>query len=149
MEYLYNPFKVTEGKIKEVFKENKGAPFEMADVKTGEVSFFQKVTRVVKVIVDTSNYVKIYRGNSHVIYNFTLKEFLLFHYIIDNMGIHTGIVVLDCETVCKVTKMSRSSFYLSVSHLLSKGIIARKKGSTIEFFVNINYVFNGSRLKVK
>jgi hypothetical protein len=149
MEYLESPFIVMEDKVKEVFKESKGAPFEMADVKTGEVSFFQKVTKVVKVIVDTANYTKIYRGNSNVIYEFTLKEFLLFHYIIDNIGIHTGIVVLDCGTVCSVTKMSRSNFYIAVSQILSKNIIARKKGSSVEFFVNINYVFNGSRLKIK
>jgi hypothetical protein len=149
MEYSESPFKVIEGKIKEVFKESKGAPFEMADVKTGEVSFFQKVTRVSKAIVDTSNYTKVYKGNSDVFYEFGLKEFLLFYYIVDNLGIHTDRIMLYPELLYDACKMSESTFRRALITLLEKNIIARKKGSSIEFFVNINYVFNGSRLKLR
>lgn len=149
MEYLKNPFKINEGKVKEVFKERKGSPFELANVATGEVNYYQKISKRVKVIVDTSNYTKIYKGNTGVIYKLSYKGLLLFHYVADNLGIHIDTIILDFGAVSQVCKMSESSFYRAVSELLEKNIIARKKGSSIEFFVNINYVFNGSRLKVK
>lgn len=149
MEYKKNPFKINEGKIKEVFKENKGAPFEMADVKTGEVSYFQRVTKVTKVIVDTANYTKIYKGNKEVVRNLTHGALLMLHYIIDEIDIHSDQIVLESNSYCSEMKCADKTFRRSINELLEKNIIAHKYGSTIEFFVNINYVFNGSRLKVR
>lgn len=146
--HLENPFKIASGKIKEVFKEVKGAPFEMADVKTGEVSFFQKVSKITKVTVDTANYVKIYKGNADVVYKLTHSSLIMLHYIINEIGIHTDRIILDSGSYCDIMSCSDKTFRRSVNELIDKGVIAKRKGSSIEYFVNPNFIFNGSRLKL-
>jgi hypothetical protein len=149
LEFLSSPFKVMEGKVKEIFVEKKSAPFEMADVKTGEVNFFQKITKVSKATIDTSNYAKYYKGNTHVIYKLSPPALLMYNYIVNELGIHTDLIVLESDCYCSIMECSDKTFRRAILELLEKNIIARKKGSSIEFFVNINYVFNGSRLKLK
>ena len=149
MDYSENPFKVIEGEIKEVFKRIEGGDYRLADVDSGEVNVFTKAARNKRVIVDTGNYIKIYRRGAMVASKLSQGSIALFFYILIHLKPHMDDISLDSGTVCKWSDISERTFYRAISELLEKNIIARKKGSSIEFFVNINYVFNGSRLKVK
>lgn len=148
-EHLTSPFKVKEGTIIECFKRIEGGDYELADINSGEVSVFTKAAKNKRVVVDRGNYVKVFKGNNEVIRALSVrgKEFMF--YLMLHIGIHSGIIILECSVVCEWCGWKKSTYYLALEELLEKNIIARKKGSTIEFFVNINYVFNGSRLKVK
>ena len=149
IEYLSTPFKVKEGIVIECFKRIDGGDYELADTTSGEVNVFRKAAKNKRVIVDKGNYVKVFKGNNEVIRKLSVrgKEFMF--YLMLYIGIHSDVIVLDCGVVCEWCGWKKSTYYTALDELLEKNIIARKKGSSIEFFVNINYVFNGSRLKLK
>ncbi len=150
MEYTENPFKVIEGEIKECFKRIEGGDYRLADIDSGEVNVFTKAAKNKRVMVDTGNYIKFYRRSIAVITKLTPATLQVFFYMVFHLKPHFDHVVLESKTVCEACDgFCDRTFRRSISELLEKNIIARKKGSTIEFFVNINYVFNGSRLKVK
>lgn len=149
IDFLDSPFKVKEGVIKECFKRVEGGDYELADVRSGEVSVFTKASKSKKVLVDTGNYVKLYKEGIKVALGLSNVGMMMFIYIAAHLRPHTDTVVLDCGICCEFCSCKRSTYFTVLSELLEKNIIARKKGSSIEFFVNINYVFNGSRLKVK
>lgn len=123
--------------------------YELADTHTGEVRTFTEASKNRRVIVDTGNYAKVFKGNEKVIRGLSDKGRFFLFYIIFNIGIHTDTIILECSVVCEWCGWKKSTYYGAVEEIILKGIIARKKGSSIEFFVNLNYVFNGSRLKVK
>jgi Fic family protein len=148
MEYSESPFKVIEGQIKECFKRIEGGDYELADTTSGEVNVFRKAAKNKRVFVDTANYVKIYKEGLLVASSLGFGGKAMFLYIALNIMAHKEDIYLPCDIVCKWCGISRRTYYRSLSELLDKNIIARKKGSSLEFFVNINYVFNGSRLKV-
>ena len=150
MEYLDNPFKVINGEIKECFKRVEGGDYELADTHSGEVNVFRKAAKNKRVMVDTGNYVKFFRGGLMSILELSPASLQIVLYIAINLRPHTDNIILECSTVCGyIGSFGERTFYRAISELLEKNIIARKKGSSIEFFVNINFVFNGSRLKIK
>lgn len=149
IEYLDNPFKVVEGVIKEAFKRIHGEDYTLADVNSGEVSVFTKASKNKRVLVDTGNYVKVYKEGIKVLIGLSHVGRVMFLYIAANLKPHMDSVVLESGICCEWCDCKRSTYFTALSELLEKNIIARKKGSSIEFFVNINYVFNGSRLKMK
>jgi hypothetical protein len=146
--YLVSPFKVPFGTVIEAYKNVKGKSYEYADTQSGEVKLFEEVSRNKRVMVDKGKYVKVFKGNNEVLFRLSDNSKSVFLYIMLHLGIHTDIIVLDLETVCGVCGFKRDSFVRSVKELSEKGIIALKKGSSIEYFVNPNYIFNGSRLKL-
>lgn len=133
----------------ECFKRIDGGDYELADTTSGEVNVFRKAAKNKRVIVDKGNYVKVFKGNNEVIRKLSVRGKELMFYLMLYIGIHSDVIVLDCGVVCEWCGWKKSTYYTALDELLSKDIIARKKGSSIEFFVNINYVFNGSRLKLK
>jgi hypothetical protein len=149
IEYLNNPFPIKEGVIKECFKRIEGGDYELADTTSGEINVFRKAAKNKRVLVDTDNYVKIYKGALPVLKTLNRLSLVTFWYIAFHLKPHKDTIYLDCNSVGEECGFKKTAFYEAIKELLEKNIIARKKGSTIEFFVNINYVFNGSRLKVK
>jgi hypothetical protein len=149
MDYLENPFKVIDGEIKEAFKRIEGGDYRLADVDSGEVNVFTKAAKNKRVMVDTGNYIKVYRRGALVASKLSQGSIVMFFYIMLHLKPHTDSISLEASIVCKWGGISDRTYYRAFSELLEKNIIARKKGSSIEFFVNINYVFNGSRLKMK
>lgn len=149
IEYFSNPFKVKEGVIKECFKRIEGGDYELADTSSGEVNVFRKAAKNKRVLVDTGNYVKIYKSVFPVLNSMSRLSIVTFWYIAEHLKPHQDTIYLDSGIVGEECGFKRTAFYDSIAELIEKGVIARKKGSSIEFFVNINYVFNGSRLKLR
>lgn len=149
IDFLDNPFKVQDGVIKETFKRIEGGDYELADIRSGEVSMFRKADRNKRVLVDTGNYVKLYKQGMRVALGLSNVGMMMFIYIASHLLPHADVVILECGSCCEFCNCKRSTYFSVLSELLDKKVIARKKGSSIEFFVNINYVFNGSRLKIK
>jgi hypothetical protein len=149
IEYFKNPFPIKEGAIKECFKRIEGGDYELADTSSGEINVFRKAAKNKRVLVDTSNYVKIYKAAFPVLISLSRMSLITFWYIAENLKPHNDTIYLDCEIVGNECGFKRTAFYGAISELIDKKVIARKTGSSVEFFVNINYVFNGSRLKVR
>jgi hypothetical protein len=149
IEYLNNPFPIKEGVIKECFKRIEGGDYELADTSSGEINVFRKAAKNKRVLVDTANYVKIYKGALSVLMTLNKLSLVTFWYIAVNLKPHQDTIYLDSEVVGSECGFKRTAFYDAIKELVDKNIIARKKGSSVEFFVNTNYVFNGSRLKIK
>ena len=144
-----NPFKVIKGAVIECFKRVEGGDYEFADTTSGEVNVFRKAAKNKRVLVDKANYVKVFKGNDDLIKGLSGRGKEFAFYLMLHVGIHYDTIILECSTVCDWCGWKKSTYYTALEEFISKGIIARKKGSSIEFFVNINFVFNGSRLKIK
>jgi len=149
IEYFNNPFPIKEGAIKECFKRIEGGDYELADVNSGEVNIFRKAGKNKRVMVDTGNYVKIYKAGIPALMSLSRLSLVTFYYIAFNLKPHSNIIYLDGGIVGAECGFKRTAYYEAINELIEKNIIARKKGSSIEFFVNPNIVFNGSRLKVR
>jgi hypothetical protein len=149
MDNLRGQFNIAEGIIKECFKRVEGGDYELADTSSGEVNVFRKAAKNKRVMVDTGNYVKFFREGLSVIQTLGFGGMSVFIYIAINLKPHRDDIYLPCELICKECNISRRTYYRAIGELLKKKVISRRQGSTVEFFVNINYVFNGSRLKLK
>src|SRR5690348_10248226 len=88
IEYFDNPFKVKEGVIKECFKRIEGGDYELADTSSGEVNVFRKVAKNKRVLVDTGNYVKIYKDVFPVLINMSRLSIVTFWYIVEHLRPH-------------------------------------------------------------
>lgn len=148
-EYLSNPFKVKDGCIIECYKIEAGGEYEFADVHSGEVNTFRKIGKSKRVLIDRSNYVKVYKGNNDLIRVLSSSGKELAFYVMLHIGIHSEIIFMDCIVVCEWCGWKKSTYYKALKEIIQVGILARKKGSKRAFFVNPNFVFNGSRLKIR
>ena len=148
MDKISSPFKIKEGDIIEAFKKIQGGEFEYADVSNGEVSVFHKVAKSKRVIIDRANYVKIYKNGYEVLKGLSANGVKLFIYISLHLGIHTDTIFIDNEVVSEWCGWKKTVHYSAITELIKKEVIARKGGSNIEYFVNPNFIFNGSRLKL-
>lgn len=147
MTKIISPFRVKDGDIIEAYKREGGGVFEFADTLSGEVSLFEKQVKSKRVIVDRGNYVKLFKGSYSLVHGLSANSLRLFLFICFHVGVHSETIIFSYESVSKFCGFKRTVYYQSVSDLLDKQVIARK-GSN-EYFVNPNYVFNGSRLKLK
>lgn len=148
MNEIINPFKIKDGDIIEAFKKVQGGEFEYADVRSGEVSVFQKVGKNKRVVVDRANYVKVYKHSVDLVRGLSASGVKLFVYIAFNLGVHKDVIYLDVDIVSEWCGCKKSAYYNGLSELTEKGVIARRGDSNIEYFVNPNFIFNGSRLKL-
>jgi hypothetical protein len=144
---IRNPFKIVEGDIIEAFKKEYGGVYEYAEVSSGEVSMFQKVSKSKRVIVDRANYVKVYKHGQDLVKDLSDSGVRLFLYIAIHLGVHQDTIFLYQGTVCEWCGFKRATYFNTLSELVKKNVVA-KRGDSIEYFVNPNFIFNGSRLKL-
>lgn len=141
-------YKLEKGVVIEVFKKEKGGVYEYADVRNGEVNLFEKISTTKRVLVDKGNYFKVFKKKEVVISRLSDGALRLFMFIAFHVGIHSDMVVFNYDTLNDWCGMKRTTYFSSVNELVAKDIICRKEGSLIEYFVNPNFIFNGSRLKL-
>lgn len=146
--YLENPFRV-EG-ITEISYVTKGNEDLVVDPKTGEMYTMKKVPKSYpNQKHDPLVYTKFFQGSSNVLMDLPTPSIKMFIYAMDRIKPLSTSVFLnvdDCMVVCKFK--SATSYRDGVKGLVDKKIIARKVGSSMEFWINPNIFFNGNRLRL-
>lgn len=146
--FLENPFRI-EG-ITEISYVAKANEDLVVDQNTGEMYTMKKVPKSYpNQKHDPLSYAKYFQGNCARIMDLPTPSIKMFIYAMDRIRPIQDAVYLnvdDCMNVCKFK--SATSYREGIKGLVDAKIIARKVGSSMEFWINPNVFFNGNRLRM-
>ncbi len=104
---------------------------------------------VEKVIIDKRKYVKIFNDSFTTIKDLSTCGLQLLCFMALRLAISKDEIYLDIKAFNEFCDYkSRQPFYKGIVELLNKGVIARKVGKDHFYFINTNFIFNGSRKKL-
>lgn len=97
---------------------------------------------------DPMVYTKVYQLAYLKLKNMSFVALKVFNYAVYTARLGKDIVFLNCADVMQQCGISKASYYIAIKELIENEIIAKKLGSSIEFWVNTNMFFNGNRIKL-
>lgn len=112
----------------------------------GEEVHFQKLGDRVLVNFDVHPFIKIYRDAIPMISMLSDAAIKVLMYVIGNISPKKDSIIIDknaCAAACGYKTIAQVN--KGVHELLEKRFIYRKEGELPEFFININYIYNGKR----
>jgi hypothetical protein len=146
-EYLQNPFKPTGIEFKDYMTSDNETI--TVDPKTGELYTMKKVSRNKQILHDSKIYIKLFQDKSDVLINLPYQSMRVFFYICSRVRPMRDYVYLSKDDITAVLgDISEPTLRTAIGGLLEANIIARKMGSNIEYWLNPDIIFNGSRLKL-
>lgn len=131
--------------IKEVTRSIKNKSELVVNAKTGEL-FEQFPVKSLTVLVDSLQYTKVYSNSIDSISDLTVPALKLLCYIMKYLKPNKDMIKLkadNCNKYCGYK--TKVSFYKGLEELLDKKFIYRTEDEH-EFWINVNYFFNGDRL---
>lgn len=97
-------------------------------------------------LIEQDSKVSLYKLNIEELFsNTTTTARDLFIYIVFNIRKNKDYIKINADKVSKILGVSRQSIYNSIEQLCDIAFIQEKEKD--EYWVNINIVFNGSRIK--
>jgi hypothetical protein len=145
--YLENPFKV-EGIVTRSFITREDETL-MVNQDDGLTYAVRPVSEHKSVEHDPMCYTKVYQLAHLKLRKLTYSALKIFNYCVYSIHVGQQIVFLNSADVMQQCDISQASFYTAIKELIEADILARKMGSSIEFWINPNIFFNGNRLKLK
>lgn len=146
-EYLQNPFKPTGIELKEYMTSD--SETITIDPNTGELYSMKKLPKNKKVLHDSKIYIKLFQDKSDVLMNLPYQSMRIFFYICSRVRPMRDYVFLNKDDItAALGNMSEPTFRLAINGLIEANIVARKMGSSLEYWLNPDIMFNGSRLKL-
>lgn len=145
--FLQNPFKV-EG-ITTISYVQKVDEKLVIDHETGEAYTMKKVPKNHQHQHDSKVYVKLFQDGSDKLLSLPHAALKILIYGMCSVRPLADIVYLnvdDCMVRCGFK--SATSYRDGIKALIEANILARKVGSTMEYWVNPNIFFNGNRLRL-
>jgi hypothetical protein len=145
--FLENPFKV-EG-ISTIAYVTKVDEKSVIDPETGEVYLMRKMPKNQQHLHDSKVYVKLFQDNSDLLMKLPHASIKILLYGMCRVRPLSEIVYLnvdDCMVNCGFK--SPTSYREGIKALIESNIIARKIGSSMEYWLNPNIFFNGNRLRL-
>lgn len=144
-EYVRNPFPVLGIEQRTINVGAKNTGLVAANPQTGE-ELYPIVTMIRKANVDHDNvtFVKVFRQD---IRSFSSAARDILWYILYHIKVNSDLVVLKADFIREWTGLSRNKYYAAMNELEGK-VIARVEGSTIQYFINPNYFYNGNRVNL-
>jgi hypothetical protein len=144
--YLDNPFK-PEGIVDRSFTPKEETKI-WVDPETGESYNLTKLVTGKTELHDPMMYTKVYLSAFLHLNELPHSALKIFNYMVHTMKTNKDIVYLNCADVEEQCKISQASYYTAIKSLIEAKIIAKKIGSSIEYWVNPNILFNGNRLRI-
>jgi hypothetical protein len=103
---------------------------------------------VVKKKVDKEEFVKVFKNQLTLIFEFSKTAQKVLTYFIKNLGVNKDIVIFDIERAKIDSSLSsKTSIYFGLAELIQNNIIARSNLNQV-YFINPAILFNGDRLVV-
>ncbi len=103
-------------------------------------------------VCDSGMYSKLFKNSGKVIANLSDSAIKLFMYIHEKLEINSDIICImreDYLSYYGYAVNNKYAYYQALEGLLAAGIITKKAGSTVCYWVNPNIIFNGDRTKLK
>lgn len=146
--YINNPYRVSGFEKRVITSKSKELTKGMlVDSDTGEAESLFTVPRMIEVDVDTLPFTKGFHGMMDVYWDLSVPGQKLWYYCFQGLKVGKDSVWLNYADVGVRCKIGKNSFYGAVKELIRKDVLARKLGSSLEFWVNPNVFFNGRREK--
>ena len=131
-------------KIITVDNSNRGKP--LVDPETGEIYNLVPMSERKQITVDERTYVKLYTESIYEFDDLTLAANKIILYAMRSLKPCTDIVKLIPKEVIECRGISSpTSYYKGLLELINKGFLFRKSNSDAEYFINVNYFYNGNR----
>ena len=144
--YLKNPFSVDGIKMKHyVTKEDEQLT---VDPDTGQYYTIKKVAQNKEIPHDPVVYTKVFQSAISSFKNLSPSGLKVLLFAICNARSCHDVVFLNPPDIMIFFEMSKATYYNGIDDLLKNKVIAKKLGSSIEFWVNPNVFYNGNRLKL-
>lgn len=144
--YIVNPFK-PEGIVNRSFEPKEESKI-WVDPDTGESYSVTKVVTGKTEMHDPIMYTKVYLSAFLHLNDLSYSSVKVFNYMVHTLKPGKDTVYLNCSDVEVQCKISKASYYTAIKELVTAKVIARKVGSSMEFWINPNVLFNGNRTKL-
>jgi len=144
--YLNNPFK-PEGIVDRAFEPKEESKI-WVDPETGESYNVTKIVTGKTELHDPMMYTKVYMSAFLHLNDLNYSAVKVFNYMVHTLKSNRDTVYLNCADVELNCKISQASYYTAIKALIEAKVIAKKVGSTMEFWINPNILFNGNRTKI-
>lgn len=144
--YINNPFK-PEGIVDRSFEPKEESRIWI-DPETGESYNVTKIVTGKTEQHDPMMYTKVYLSAFLHLNELPYSALKIFNYIVHTIKANKDYIFLNSADIELQCKISQATYYTAIKHLVEAKIIARKIGSSMEFWVNPNIVFNGNRTKL-
>ena len=145
--FLENPFRV-EG-VEMISYITKVDEKLVIDHETGETYTMKKVPKNSQHLHDSKVYVKLFQEGADRLLSLPHTSLKLLVYGMSRVKPLSQIVYLnvdDCMVKCGFK--SPTSYREGIKSLIESNILARKIGSSMEYWINPNVFFNGNRLRI-
>jgi hypothetical protein len=144
--YLNNPYKI-EGIEERSFITKEGETLTM-DPETGEYYVMRKIAKDKTMPHDKLTYTKFFVSSFSRLMTLSPSSLRVMFYMMTSVKPLSTSVILNPPDVCEACQFSPSTFINVITDLLDNKIIAKKLGSSIEFWIDPNIFFNGNRLRI-
>lgn len=144
--YISNPYK-PEGIVQRSFEPNEDSKL-WVDPETGESYSVTKIVKGKTEMHDPMMYTKVYLSAFIHLNDLTYSAVKVFNYMVHTLKANKETIYLNCADIEAQCKISKATYYSAIKELIDAKIIARKLGSSMEFWVNPNILFNGNRTKL-
>lgn len=145
-EYLNSPF--TFHKIEERLFTTRDDETLTINPDTGEYYVMRKVAKDKKILHDSLTYTKLFVDSAKRLMSLSPSALKVLVYGMVTAKPVSLSVILNPSDVCLFCEIGISSYNNAIYELLTSKIIAKKLGSSIEFWFDPNVFFNGNRLRV-
>lgn len=98
--------------------------------------------------VDKDRFIKVYVESLMLFTDLSKRAVLLFAHILKRLEKGKTIVYLVVGEMCGSMEISEPTYYRALSELLAANVLARHASSSVMYFINPTYIFNGDRMTV-
>lgn len=99
-------------------------------------------------VVDNERFVKIYVGSLMLFNDLSSKAALLFTYMLKVLQKNDTRIYLVPEEMIALMGCSEATYYRAVVELLDSDMLARSDSSSIIYYINPAFIFNGDRMTI-
>lgn len=96
--------------------------------------------------VDRDQFIKIYTKTFMLFHGLTKKAAQLFANICERLEKNSDIIYIVPAQIYREMEISEPTFYRALNELVNAKIIARSTDSSVIYYINPTYVFNGDRM---
>ena len=98
--------------------------------------------------VDKERFIKVYVESLLLFTDLSKRAVMLFTQVLRRLEKGRTVVYMIPQELCGAMEISEPTYYRALSELLAANVLARHKSSSVMYFINPTYIFNGNRMTI-